>query len=107
MDEMVFESCKSDAEVWLRSSMKYDSKYYYLYVLICTDDIMAIMQNPEDFICHELGKTIVVKPNSIVHPTQYLGNKVSYFILDNGRNVMSFILSQYVQDTSPMGEDHT
>ena len=57
--------------------MKDDGTDYYQYGLLYTDDIMAIMQNLEDFICHEMGKIFVMKPNYIRHLTQYLINKVS------------------------------
>ena len=56
------------------------------------------MQNPEDFICHELGKIFFVKPNSIGPPTRYIGNKVSYVTLENVRSAWRFSSSQYVQD---------
>ena len=56
MEEMGFESCKADPDVWFCSAMKYDGTDYYRYVLLYTDGIMSIMQNPEDFIRHELGK---------------------------------------------------
>ena len=58
------------------------------------------MQNPEDFIRHELGKRFVVKPNTIGPPTQYLRNKVSRVTLENGQNSWSFRSSQYVQDAA-------
>ena len=99
MDEMGFESCKADPDVWFCSSMKDDGTDYYQYGLLYTDEILAIMKNPEDFICNELGKIFFVKPNSIGRPTKYLGNKVSYVTLDNGRSAWSFSLSQYVQDS--------
>ena len=56
------------------------------------------MQNPEGFIHHKLGKRFEVKPNSIRTPTLYLGNKVSYVTLENGRNSWIFSSSHYVQD---------
>ena len=78
--------------------MKDDGKDYYQYVLIYTDNFLAIMQNHEDFIRHEIGKIFVVKPNSIGPPTQCLGNKVSYVTLLKRRNAWIFRSSQYVQD---------
>ena len=98
MDEMGFEYSKADPDIWFISSMKDDSIDYYQYVLLYTNNILAIMQNPEDFIRHELGNCFWVKPNSIGPPTQYLGNKVSYATLENGRNTWSFSSYQYVQD---------
>ena len=97
MHEMGFESCKADPDVWFRSSQKSDGTDYYQYVLLYTDDILAIMEKPEDFIKNELGSRFVVKPKSIGKPTQYLGNKVSHVTLDNGRHAWSFSSSQYVQ----------
>ena len=92
--------------------MKDDGTDYYQYVLLYTNNILAIIQIPEDFIRHELGKIFVLKPNSIGPPTKYLGNKVSYVTLENGQSARSFILSQYVQYSlhqyvSPRGEDLT
>ena len=98
MDKMGFESCKADPDICFCSAMKNNSTDYYQYVLLYTDNILAIMQNPEDFIRHELGNCFWVKPNSIGPPTQYLGNKVSYATLENGRNTWSFSSYQYVQD---------
>ena len=60
---------KTDPDVWFISAMKDDGKDYYQYVLIYTDNFLAIMQNHEDFIRHEIGKIFVVKPNSIGRPT--------------------------------------
>ena len=67
---MGFESFKSDPDVWFSSAMKDDGTDYYQYVLIYIDNILAIMKNSEDFIRHELGKTFVVKPDSIGPPTK-------------------------------------
>ena len=94
MDEIVFESYKSDPGVWSCSDVKDDGTSYYQYVLLYIDDILAIMENPENFIRHELGEIYLVKLNSIRPPTQYLGNIVSYATLENGRNAWSFGSSQ-------------
>ena len=98
INEIGLESCKADPDIWFGSSIKDDGTYYYQYVLLYTENILAIMQNPEDFICHELGKRCVVKSNSFGPPTQYLGNKVSYITLYNGQSVWSFSSYHYVQD---------
>ena len=67
--------------------MKEDGTDYYQYVLLYTDDILAIMEKPENFICEELSNKFVVKPNSIGKPTQYLGNKVCHSRLSSGDRV--------------------
>jgi hypothetical protein len=106
MEEMGFMSCKADPDVWFRPSMKEDGTDYYQYVLLYTDDILAIMEKPETFIREELSNKFVVKPNSIGKPTQYLGNKVSYVQLENNRCAWSFSSSQYVQSAVKNVEEH-
>lgn len=98
MEEMGFQSCKADPDVWIRSAIKADGTDYYQYVLLYVDDILAIMESPEKFIRAELGAKFVVKPNSIGPPKQYLGNKVSHVTLENGKTAWSFSSSQYVQN---------
>ena len=106
MEEMGFQTCKADPDVWFRASLKDDGTDYYQYVLLYTDDVLAIMERPEAFIRDELGKRFVVKPNSIGKPSQYLGNKVSYVTLENGVSAWSFSSSQYVQSAVKNVIDH-
>ena len=54
--EMGFEYCKADTDIWFCSATKYNGTDKYQYVLLYKDEIMEIMQNPEDFIRHELAK---------------------------------------------------
>ena len=95
---LCFEPCKYDPEVWFCSAMKDDGTDYYQYVLLYTDGILAILNNTEDFIRHELGKTFVVNSNYILTPTKYLRNNVSYVTLENFRKAWRFNSSQHVQD---------
>ena len=98
MAEMNFQSCKADPDVWFRPAITDSGHDYYQYVLLYTDDILAISSNPEHFIREELDKCFVVKPKSIGKPTQYLGNKVSEVQLENGTMAWSFSSSQYTQN---------
>ena len=106
MEEMEFVSCNADPDVWFRASVKSDGTDYYQYVLLYTDDILAIMEKPRDFIEQELANKFVVKPKSIGKPSQYLGNKVSHVQLDNGRYAWSFSSSQYVQNAVKNVEEY-
>ena len=98
MEEMGFQSCKADNDVWLREGTRSDGTEYWQYVLLYVDDILAIMEAPETFIRRELGIRFTVKPSSIGPPTQYLGNKVSSVELANGAKCWSFSSSQYIQN---------
>ena len=50
MTKLGFQLCKADPNVWFRPSIKSDGTDYYQYVLIYTDDILAIMEEPERFL---------------------------------------------------------
>ena len=56
MEEMGSSSCKADPEVWIRPALKSDGVEYYQHVLLYTDDILAIMEEPEKFLREEIGK---------------------------------------------------
>ena len=106
MEEMGFTSCKADPDVWIRPALKANGVEYYQYVLLYTDDILAIMEEPERFLREELGKRFTLKEKSIGPPEQYLGNKVSLVTLENGTKCWSFSSSQYVQAAVKNVEDY-
>ena len=106
MEEMGFESCKADADLWLRPAARDDGTEYWQYVLLYTDDILAIMEEPERFIRRELGMRFTIKEKSIGPPTQYLGNKVSQVTLSNGAQCWAFSSSQYIQNAVSNVEDY-
>ena len=54
MEDMGFQSCKSDPDVWLRPAVKQNGTDYYQYVLLYTDYILDIMEEPETFIRKDL-----------------------------------------------------
>ena len=56
MEEMVFSSCKAVRDVWIRTALKSNGVECYQHVLLYTDDILAIMEEPETFLREELGK---------------------------------------------------
>lgn len=98
MDDMNFKSCQADPDVWYRPGTRDDGTEYWEYVLLYTDDVLAIMTDPEKFIREELDEKFTVKPKSIGPPTQYLGNKVSEVTMENGVRCWSFSSSQYIQN---------
>jgi hypothetical protein len=106
MSTMKFTACTADPDVWMRPGTKSDGTTYWQYVLLYTDDILAIMEEPELFIRNELGSRFTIKPKSIGPPSQYLGNKVSEVVLENGTKCWSFSSSQYVQNAIANVESH-
>ena len=106
MLDMNFESCKADPDVWFRPASKPDGTKYYQYILLYTDDILCIMEDPETFLRNEFGERFKLKETSIAPPSQYLGNKVSQVTLDNGTKCWSFSSSQYIQNAVKNVEEH-
>ena len=68
MDESGFQSCKADPDVWFCPVTKANGIAYYQYVLIYTDDILAIIEEPERFLRDELGNVFTLKEDSIKPP---------------------------------------
>ena len=58
MTELGFQSCKAYPDVWFRPSINSYGTDYYQYVLIYTDDILAIMEEPERFLVMSLGMSL-------------------------------------------------
>jgi hypothetical protein len=98
MEEMGFVSCPADPDLWIRPGVKSNGEKIWEYVLLYTDDILAIMQEPEAFLRTEFASRFALKPQSIGEPTQYLGNKVTKVILENGAVAWAFSSSQYIQN---------
>ena len=48
--EMGFVSCKADIYVCMRPRKKSDGTEYWKYVLLYTDDILDVMEEPENFL---------------------------------------------------------
>ena len=64
------------------------------------------MEEPERFLCDELGNVFTLKEKSIGPPTKYLGNKASQVTLENGTKCWSFSSYQYVQSAVKNVEDY-
>ena len=106
MLNMNFESCKADPDVWFRPGTKANGTEYMQYVLLYTDDILCVMENPMKFLKEEFGQRFTLKEKSIGPPTQYLGNKVSEVTLNDGTSCWSISSSQYIQAAVKNVEAH-
>ena len=106
MDEILFAYCKADPGVWMRPWTKADGTDYWQYVLLYTDDIVAVMEEPENFLREEVGKRFTLKEKSIGPPTQYLVNKLSDVTMKDGTKFWIFSSSQYVQSAAANVEDY-
>ena len=91
-----YESSKGDPDVWFKPATKVTGEKYYEYLLVYTDDILAIGMNPNDILTR-LNKYFTLKPDSIHPPDDYLGTKLKETVLPNGVKAWGQSSSHYIQ----------
>jgi hypothetical protein len=92
-----FTSCLADPDVWIREAKRDDGKEFYEYLLVYTDDLLAIATNPQA-ILDDVNIYFHLKPESVGHPNIYLGSKVSKAKLTNGVECWCNSSCQYVKE---------
>ena len=97
MKHINFTSCLADPDVWMRPALSSNNTNHYDYVLLYTDDTLAISENPENVIRNEIGKYFQLKDESIGPPKIYLGGTLREVTLENEQKAWAFGSSQYVQ----------
>jgi hypothetical protein len=80
-----FTMCYADNDVWMKPAVRADGTKYYEYVLIYTDDILAVSMNPRQILSY-LDQHYLLKPESIGRPTRYLGAKIGRFKIEGDEN---------------------
>lgn len=81
MRKCEFQMCYADNDVWMRPAVKSDGTKYYEYVLVYTDDILAVSMKPKDIMAM-LDQHYLIKPSSIGPPTTYLGADIGRFTIE-------------------------
>ena len=65
---------------------------YWQYLLLYTDGILAVIEEPEKLLQEEVDKRFTLKEKSISIPTKYVGYKVSKVTMENGKSAESLAL---------------
>lgn len=97
MEHLGFQSCKADPDVWLRENNDHTGATFYEYVLIYTDDILAIGKDPK-LILSRLDKYFTLKSSSIGEPDIYLGAKIRSVVGEDGKKIWTQSSSGYIQE---------
>ena len=105
MSHLGYESCLADPDMWMRRAKRDDGEDYYEYLLIYTDDCLAVSVNPRGQL-EEVDKYFPMKPGSIEPPKIYLGAKISKVQLPNGVEAYAASTSQYIQNALKNLEEH-
>jgi hypothetical protein len=98
MRELGYESCKADADVWLKAKTRPgDGFKYYLYVLCYVDNVLCVHHDAMQQI-RAIGKQFPLKKGSVGDTDIYLGAKLRKVMLENGVEAWSMSPSKYVQE---------
>jgi hypothetical protein len=96
LQSLGFISCLADPNVWLRKSKRENGDLYYEYLLVYTDDLLAVATNPKN-ILDDINLYFNLKPESVGHPNIYLGSKLSKAKMANGVEAWCNSSCQYVR----------
>ena len=77
LDELGFESCVADPDVWRWHAGKFDNTEYHEYFLTYVDDLIVISENAVK-VLKTLSREVKVQNDLIEAPSTYLGAKLSY-----------------------------
>ena len=68
MEKMVFSSYKADLDVWFHPALKSNRVENYQCAILCAEEMLATMEEPEIFLRDELRRRLTLKEKSIGSP---------------------------------------
>ena len=87
VNDLKFFPCVADPDVYMRVATRSDQTKYYEYLLVYTDDLLAISLNPKE-ILSAIDQHFALKERVYKPPDVYLGATISQFHLpDNPEKV--------------------
>ena len=104
MRHLNYEPCEADPDVWMKPAEKSDGEKVYEYILVYTDDILAIGIDPKDTL-RRLDHYYKLKEGSVGDPDLYLGAKLRKMELPNGNYAWTQSPAQYVKESVRCVED--
>ena len=78
-----FEMCRADNDVWMRPAVKANGEKVWEYLLVYSDDILAVGINPKRTLMM-IDQHYKLKPDSLEIPTKYLGADIGKYQLPDG-----------------------
>ena len=76
MRQLDFQSYPADPDVCMRQAKNPYGTLVYEYILLYTDDSLAIGPNPENLLHKGMGRLFELKETSIGPPEIYLGGRM-------------------------------
>ena len=97
MEHLGFINCQADLDVWQHENTDESDHHFYEYVLIYTDDILAIGKDPCT-ILQQLNKYFKMKGSSIGMPNIYLGTKIWSLTASSRKKIWTQGSGAYIQE---------
>ena len=98
MQKLGYKSCLADPDVWMKPMVRPDDGFeYYAYILIWTDDILAISHDSMAEL-KKIDAMFKMKPDSMGDPDIYPGSKISKIRFTDSVEAWSSSSSKYVQE---------
>ena len=101
--KMNSKSSLADNDVWLKQDMRSDGSSYYTYILVYTDGILIVSDNPTQYMA-QLKANYYVKESSIGPPNIYLGSRVKLVKDRSGNRVYAAIVPNFQDRNSSIFE---
>ena len=76
--------CRADNDVWMRPAVNAKGEQVYEYVLVYSDDLLFIANDPYSIAC-QIDQHCKLKDGSVKIPDQYLGANIGKMDLPNGQ----------------------
>jgi hypothetical protein len=73
--DLGIKACLADPDVWYKPAVKVNGDEYYVYILIYTDDLLIVAEDPQKYM-DIIKSKYFVKPESIGPPKVYLGANI-------------------------------
>jgi len=98
-NDLEFTATLADPDVWYKPTVRSDGTKYYMYILVYTDDILAIAEDPQA-IMDKLDQHFLLKKGSVGPPTTYLGATIGTYRLpdDPTKDRWSISSDKYVKE---------
>ena len=104
MEHMGYKSCLADPDVWMHTNMNANGHEIYEYILVYTDNILAMCLDPKSEL-DRLNKYFILKEGSVGPPDIYLGAKLWLVSMENGDSCLTQSTSGYVKEAVKAVED--
>ena len=97
LGDLGYQMCRADNDVWMRPAVKADGTKVWEYVLVYSDDLLAVGINPRVTL-EQIDQHYKLKNADISSPERYLGSDIGKYTLKDGTVAWAMSSSTYVDN---------